>query len=107
MLLSRGLDRRFGVARMIAGMLAAVRRVVDAGAGDADGPAHAAAAHRDVRAAYPDRYARSRFRQIDRQPREDPQPPVKSEIAHRPSLGMLVASPAAKKFAQQRGAFLG
>src|SRR5581483_2509492 len=57
-LLLGGAERRFGMSRMDARMVAALRGIVDAGAGDAARTPHAAWAHGDVGAPHADGQAR-------------------------------------------------
>src|ERR1700730_7158148 len=81
-LLLLGTDGGLDVRGVGSTMVAALRGVVDAGAGYADGAAHAARTHRHVRPAHPDGQARPRLGEVDRQPREKPHPAVESEVAH-------------------------
>src|SRR5579863_8726246 len=100
-LLLLGAHLGFDVRRMDSAMVAAVRSVVDAGAGDADGAANALRAHREMSAAHADGQTGPGLGEIDREAGEDSQAAVEAKVAHRASR-QLYASRRQKMIAAAR-----
>src|ERR1700691_2741344 len=76
------IERRVGMRRVDPRIGPRARGVVDAGAGQADRPRDAAMAQGYMGAAHAEGQARSRLREIDRQPGKDIDPAIESEVAH-------------------------
>src|SRR5215469_15788096 len=70
-------------------VVAALRGVVDAGAGDADGAANAFRTHRQMRAAHADGQTRPGLGEIDREARKNSQAAVEAKISHRASRQII------------------